>query len=174
MKTVYERFSQQGFEIIGISHGAKQIMAIVVGGIAGLLALIGATLLAHRRLFDARVRATSTFGDNAVILLLWLQLALGLLTIPLSTKVQERKLESVQNQAAAEALRIALHTRKAWFAAVAAQESAKYAEQVEEAAEAGSQPAALIESIEKARLEQSLEIASTTLSTRSCVRLHNR
>ena len=72
------------FDLVGISHGFKQIMAIVVGGVAGVFALIGATMLAHRRLFDPRIRASSSFGDNAVILLLWLQLALGLATIPLS------------------------------------------------------------------------------------------
>lgn len=72
------------FDAIGITHGAKQILAIVAGGIAGLAALIGATMLIHRRLFDARIRATSTFGDHAVIILLWVQLALGLATIPLS------------------------------------------------------------------------------------------
>lgn len=72
------------FDAIGISHGAKQILAIVAGGIAGLAALIGATMLIHRRLFDARIRSTSTFGDHAVIILLWVQLALGLATIPLS------------------------------------------------------------------------------------------
>ncbi|WP_420347766.1 respiratory nitrate reductase subunit gamma [Pelagibius sp.] len=72
------------FDLVGISHSFKQLMAIVIGGIAGILALIGATMLAHRRLFDARIRATSSFGDNAIILLLWLQLALGLATIPIS------------------------------------------------------------------------------------------
>jgi len=72
------------FDAMGISHGFKQIMAIVVGGVAGLMALLGATMLVHRRLFDARVRSTSTFSDNAVILILWFQLALGLATIPLS------------------------------------------------------------------------------------------
>ena len=56
----------------------------MVGGVAGGFALIGASLLAHRRLFDPRIRANSSFGDNAIILLLWLQLALGLATIPLS------------------------------------------------------------------------------------------
>ena len=35
----------------------------------------------HRRLFDARIRTTSSFGDIAILLLLWLQLALGLGTI---------------------------------------------------------------------------------------------
>lgn len=72
------------FELVGISHGAKQLMAIIVGGVAGLMALAGATMLVHRRLFDARVRATSSFADDAVIVLLWIQLVLGLLTIPLS------------------------------------------------------------------------------------------
>jgi len=72
------------FDLVGISHGFKQILAIVVGGVAGVFALVGATLLAHRRLFDPRIRANSSFGDNAIILLLWLQLALGLATIPLS------------------------------------------------------------------------------------------
>lgn len=72
------------FDVIGISHGAKQLLAIVAGGIAGVMAITGATLLVHRRLFDARVRATSSTSDSLVIILLWLQLALGLATIPLS------------------------------------------------------------------------------------------
>lgn len=72
------------FDAMGISHGFKQILAIVVGGLAGIAALIGATMLIHRRLFNARIRATATFGDHAVIILLWLQLVLGLATIPLS------------------------------------------------------------------------------------------
>ena len=72
------------FDMIGISHGAKQLMAIVLGGIAGIMAIIGATLLVHRRLFDARVRASSTFSDTMIIILLWLQLMLGLMTIPIS------------------------------------------------------------------------------------------
>lgn len=72
------------FDALGISHGAKQLLAIVAGGIAGAMAIIGATMLIHRRFFDPRVRAASSFSDNMVILLLWVQLALGLATIPLS------------------------------------------------------------------------------------------
>lgn len=72
------------FDAIGISHGAKQLLAIIAGGVAGVAAIIGATLLVHRRLFDARVRASSSFSDTAVIILLWLQLLLGLATIPIS------------------------------------------------------------------------------------------
>ena len=64
---------------------------------------------------------------------------LGLLTIPLSVKAQEKRLESVQNRAAGEGLRVALHTRKAWFESVAAQEGAKYMEQVRQSAEASAE-----------------------------------
>jgi len=72
------------FDALGISHGAKQMLAIVVGGAAGFVCLAGIALLAHRRLFDARIRATSSFGDTAILLLLMAQLLLGLLTIPVS------------------------------------------------------------------------------------------
>ena len=72
------------FDAMGISHGAKQVLAMVAGGIAGVIAIIGAILLIHRRLFDPRVRAASSFSDNMIILILWVQLALGLATIPLS------------------------------------------------------------------------------------------
>ncbi|MCB1424043.1 MAG: respiratory nitrate reductase subunit gamma, partial [Nitratireductor sp.] len=72
------------FDAMGISHGAKQLLAIIAGGIAGVMAIIGATLLVHRRLFDARVRAASSASDTLIIVLLWLQLALGLATIPVS------------------------------------------------------------------------------------------
>ena len=72
------------FDALGISHGAKQILAIVAGGIAGVMAIVGGSLLVHRRLFDARVRATSSTSDTLIIILLWIQLALGLMTIPVS------------------------------------------------------------------------------------------
>jgi nitrate reductase gamma subunit len=52
------------FDWLGISHGFKQLIAIVMGGVAGVIALVGATLLLHRRLFDVRIRATSSFADN--------------------------------------------------------------------------------------------------------------
>jgi nitrate reductase gamma subunit len=72
------------FDAIGISHGFKQLMAIWVGGIAGVFCLIGIALLAHRRLFDVRIRATSSFSDIAILLILFAQLLLGLATIPVS------------------------------------------------------------------------------------------
>jgi nitrate reductase gamma subunit len=72
------------WDALGVSHGAKQMLAIVVGGAAGLLCLLGGVLLLHRRLFDARIRATSSFGDTAILALLLAQLCLGLATIPFS------------------------------------------------------------------------------------------
>jgi nitrate reductase gamma subunit len=65
------------FETLQITHGAKQVLALVVGGIAGIAALVGATILLHRRLADPRIRQTSSWGDLAVLILLWLQLVLG-------------------------------------------------------------------------------------------------
>ena len=72
------------FDAFGISHGFKQWMAIILGGVAGIACFVGITLLAHRRLSDARIRKTSSFGDIAVLLLLYAQLILGLATIAVS------------------------------------------------------------------------------------------
>lgn len=72
------------FEALHIKHEWKQLLAVVVGGIAGGFSFVGATMLLHRRLFDPRIRATSTFADTGIIVLLWMQLFLGLATIPVS------------------------------------------------------------------------------------------
>jgi nitrate reductase gamma subunit len=72
------------FDALGISHTFKQWMAIIVGGVAGIMCFVGITLLVHRRLFDPRIRTTSSFGDIAILLLLYAQLILGLATIPVS------------------------------------------------------------------------------------------
>ncbi len=69
-----------------ISSGAKQVLAMVSGGIFGLLGFIGITLLLHRRLTEPRIRATSKTSDILILVLLWLQLLLGLATIPLSAQ----------------------------------------------------------------------------------------
>ena len=72
------------FDALGISHGAKQLLAIVAGGVAGALALVGAALLLHRRLFDPRIRRTSSFADIGILVLLFVQLLLGMATLPIS------------------------------------------------------------------------------------------
>ena len=69
-----------------ISAGNKQLVAMVSGGLFGLLGFIGVTILLHRRLFDLRIRVNSNTSDIVLLVLLWLQLALGLATIPLSAQ----------------------------------------------------------------------------------------
>jgi nitrate reductase gamma subunit len=67
-----------------ISAPQKQMVAIVSGGIAGLACFVGLTMLLHRRIFDPRIRLTSHRTDLAILVILWLQLSLGLVTLPLS------------------------------------------------------------------------------------------
>jgi nitrate reductase gamma subunit len=74
------------FDLLGISHGFKQLLAMTVGGIAGIACFVGLTLLVHRRLFDSRIRRTSSVGDIVILLMLYAQLTLGLLTIPVSAQ----------------------------------------------------------------------------------------
>ncbi|HBS50935.1 MAG TPA: respiratory nitrate reductase subunit gamma, partial [Rhodobacteraceae bacterium] len=69
------------FDAIGVSHGAKQLLAVVGGGIAGVLALAGGLILFHRRWTDPRIARHSSFWDNAILLMLIAQLILGLGTI---------------------------------------------------------------------------------------------
>ena len=72
------------FDALGISHGAKQILAVVAGGVAGVMALIGGLMLVTRRLMDPRIRKNSSFWDIAILVLLLVQLVLGLSTIAIS------------------------------------------------------------------------------------------
>lgn len=74
------------WDALGVSHGLKQMIAILLGGVAGVMGIVGATLLIHRRFFDPRIRKSSSLSDNLVIVLLWLQLALGLYSISVSLR----------------------------------------------------------------------------------------
>ena len=67
-----------------ISAGDKQMVAVVAGGVAGFICFIGLTLLLHRRLFDDRIRLTSHRTDLGILIILWVQLVLGLVTLPFS------------------------------------------------------------------------------------------
>lgn len=68
-------------DTLGIPYALKQWMAVVIGGIAGVIALIGATILLHRRLTDPRIRRHSSFADIGILALIWLQLLIGIGTI---------------------------------------------------------------------------------------------
>ncbi|MBV4368898.1 respiratory nitrate reductase subunit gamma [Erwinia phyllosphaerae] len=65
---------------------AKQKLAMVAGGLCGLMTLVGGGLLLKRRLLNPRVRATSSTGDILILTLLVAQAALGLLTILFSAQ----------------------------------------------------------------------------------------
>lgn len=69
------------WDALGVPHGAKQLLAVIAGGIAGVLCLIGLVMLLHRRLTDSRIRKTSSFWDIGILVLLLAQLLLGLGTI---------------------------------------------------------------------------------------------
>ncbi|MDP3322390.1 respiratory nitrate reductase subunit gamma [Hydrogenophaga sp.] len=67
-----------------ISPGDKQMVAVVAGGMAGVICFIGLTMLLHRRIFDDRIRLTSHRTDLFILVILWVQLVLGLITLPFS------------------------------------------------------------------------------------------
>ncbi|GAA6202665.1 respiratory nitrate reductase subunit gamma [Aquicoccus sp. SU-CL01552] len=69
------------FDAVGISHGAKQLLAVIAGGVAGVMALAGGGMLFHRRWTDPRIRRTSSFADIGILALLLAQLVLGVGTI---------------------------------------------------------------------------------------------
>lgn len=64
-----------------MSAGTKQVIAILVGGVAGVMCLVGGAMLAWRRLTNPRVKASSGPMDTVIILLLVVQVTLGLATI---------------------------------------------------------------------------------------------
>ena len=64
-----------------ISTEAKQLLAMVSGGVFGLLCLYGLVMLLKRRMTDPRIRATSSMSDIVILWLLLIQLLLGLATI---------------------------------------------------------------------------------------------
>ena len=69
-----------------MSAGTKQLLAMTAGGIFGTICLVGMVLLIRRRMLDARIKATSQASDLPILLILFVQLVLGLLTIPFSAQ----------------------------------------------------------------------------------------
>lgn len=63
----------------------------------------------------------------------------GLLTMPVRSKIEGRRFEQAKLQAASQAVQLASETRKAYFNAIAAQQAVQYGEQVAAAAEASAE-----------------------------------
>lgn len=72
------------WHLLGIEAPAKQLVAIVAGGIFGALMLIGLVILMHRRMSEPRIRVTTKGSDWVVLWLLLAQLVLGLASLPVS------------------------------------------------------------------------------------------
>ncbi|WP_281857842.1 respiratory nitrate reductase subunit gamma [Litoreibacter halocynthiae] len=71
-------------DVLGVPYALKQWMAVILGGTAGIMALIGATMLIHRRVTDPRIWRHTSFADIGILVLIWLQLLIGLGTITLT------------------------------------------------------------------------------------------
>lgn len=72
--------------IVFISPADKQLLAMIAGGIFGSICFVGISMLIYRRLFDPRIRKNSRFSDIFILLLIFVQLLLGLATIPFSAQ----------------------------------------------------------------------------------------
>ncbi|MEK6593675.1 MAG: TolC family protein [Pseudomonadota bacterium] len=64
---------------------------------------------------------------------------LGLITMPIRTELEKQRFELTKGRIAMETLQVAADTRRAYFSAVAAQETLKYMEQVRTAAETSAE-----------------------------------
>lgn len=76
-ESIYHKF-------ISVEH--KQLTAMIAGGIFGSICFVGLTILVFRRLFNERVRAVSSFSDTMIVILLYIQLILGLISISVSAQ----------------------------------------------------------------------------------------
>ena len=72
------------YHALGLTTESKQWLAMIAGGVFGTLCLFGLILLTHRRLTEARIRATSTWMDLFLLFWLLVTLGLGLTTIAAS------------------------------------------------------------------------------------------
>ena len=73
------------WDTLGVPHGAKQLFAMVAGGIMGALCLAGIVLLLARRIASDRLRRVTSFKDKIVLLWILATLLLGLGSIFVSS-----------------------------------------------------------------------------------------
>ncbi len=64
---------------------------------------------------------------------------LQLITMPLATRLERRRFEATQLRVAAEVLQVAAQTRKAYYSAISARQTATYMQDVKVSAEAGAE-----------------------------------
>ncbi|MEI7494172.1 MAG: respiratory nitrate reductase subunit gamma [Alphaproteobacteria bacterium] len=76
----------ESFYIHFISVEKKQLLAMIAGGVFGIICFIGMTILVVRRITNKRVRSNSRFSDILILLMIYAQLILGLMTIFISAQ----------------------------------------------------------------------------------------
>lgn len=69
------------WDTLGVTHGLKQVVAMVAGGVFGSIGMLGLLILIHRRFTDARISAVTKTGDKVLLVWIFVTLALGLSTI---------------------------------------------------------------------------------------------
>ncbi len=63
---------------VGVSDEAYHLMAVYLGGLAGLIAILGLLILIVRRYGDTYISLTSSFGDKLIAVLLLLVMGFGI------------------------------------------------------------------------------------------------
>ncbi len=75
----------QVWDFLHITAPMKQIFAMAMGGFFGVICFYGLTILIIRRFTNDRVKASSSTMDNLILVLIYVQLILGLISIVVST-----------------------------------------------------------------------------------------
>src|SRR5699024_29932 len=77
---------EQLFDAIGMTVVVHELLAMVSGGVFGVLCWIGMALLIHRRFTEPRVRSVTSHMDKVVIGWIFVTLSFGLATIFFSAR----------------------------------------------------------------------------------------
>ena len=97
--------------------------------------LVQAGRLRNPRFAYRNVHGGPEFNIERALTLDFMQL----ITMPLATRLERRRFEATQLRVASEVLQVAVQTRKAYFNAVSARQTASYMEDVKISAEAGAE-----------------------------------
>lgn len=104
------------------------------------LGIAEADLVQAGRLRNPRLSyLRATHGDEIKVETALVFNVLAIFTLPLATRIEEHRFEQVKLDVAADVLRLGAQTRRAWYQAVAAAQTAQYMEQVRESADAGAE-----------------------------------
>jgi nitrate reductase gamma subunit len=71
----------QVWDFLHITAPMKQVFAMAMGGFFGLICFYGLTILIIRRFTNDRVKASSSSMDNLILVLIYIQLIMGLISI---------------------------------------------------------------------------------------------